>query len=114
MANEACAALRLSNPRDAIARLADDERGVALTDTPGGPQSVNIISEGALCSLILRCRDAMEPGTVPFRFRRHVTGVVLPSIRRTGSYAAPAAPAPAAIDVRDPAQLSAITLQPSK
>lgn len=93
VANEACAALRLSNPRDAITRLADDEKGVTLTDTPGGPQLVNVISEGALYTLMLRCRDAMDAGSVAYRFRRHVTGVVLPSIRRTGSYAA--APVPA-------------------
>ncbi|KQO61757.1 hypothetical protein ASF20_09815 [Methylobacterium sp. Leaf88] len=104
VANEVCAILRLANPRDAIARLDDDEKGVALTDTPGGPQSGNVISEGALYTLIIRCRDAMEPGTVPYRFRRHVTGVVLPSIRRTGSYGKPA------FDPNDPASLRMVLL----
>ncbi|MBE7246986.1 MAG: phage antirepressor KilAC domain-containing protein [Actinomycetospora chiangmaiensis] len=37
----------------------------------------------------------MEAGSVAYRFRRHVTGVVLPSIRRTGTYAVTPVPAPA-------------------
>jgi len=35
---------------------------------------------------VLRCRDAINPGTVPHRFRKWVTSVVLPAIRKTGQF----------------------------
>lgn len=41
-----------------------------------------IVSEGGLYTLILRSRDATTKGTQPHRFRRWVTGVVLPSVRK--------------------------------
>ena len=45
-----------------------------------------LVAESGLYTLILRSRDATTPGTLPYRFRRWVTGEVLPSIRRTGAY----------------------------
>jgi hypothetical protein len=50
-----------------------------------------VVSESGLYTLVLRCRDATTPGTLPHRFRRWVTGTVLSSIRNTGGYAQPAA-----------------------
>lgn len=82
--------LDIKNSRDAISVLDDDEKGVALTDTLGGRQEMNIISESGLYILILRCRDAIKRGTVPYRFRKWVTGEVLPAIRKTGRYELPA------------------------
>ncbi|EIJ6690152.1 TPA: Bro-N domain-containing protein [Escherichia coli] len=79
-------ALGLRNSRKAIAMLDDDEKGVTSSYTPGGMQAVNVISESGLYTLILRCRDAVTPGTIPYRFRKWVTGEVLPQIRRTGRY----------------------------
>lgn len=79
-------ALGLRNSRKAIAMLDDDEKGVTSSYTPGGMQAVNVISESGLYTLILRCRDAVTPGTIPYRFRKLVTGEVLPQIRRTGRY----------------------------
>jgi prophage antirepressor-like protein len=79
-------ALGLRNSRKAIAMLDDDEKGVTSSYTPGGMQAVNVISESGLYTLILRCRDAVTPGTIPYRFRKWVTGEVLPQIRKTGSY----------------------------
>lgn len=89
-AADVCRALKLTNSRMALKALDDDEKGVSSTDTLGGPQSVAIISRPGLDTLVLRCRDAIKPGTLPHRFRRWVTHEVLPSIRRTGMYAAPA------------------------
>ncbi|MDY1994380.1 BRO family protein [Klebsiella pneumoniae] len=40
------------------------------------------MSESGLYTLILRCRDAVTPGTIPYRFRKWVTSEVLPQIRR--------------------------------
>lgn len=90
VAADVCRALAIANHRDALGKLDADERGVGSTDTLGGPQSVAIISRPGLDTLVLRCRDAIKPGTLPHRFRRWVTHEVLPSIRRTGMYAAPA------------------------
>ena len=89
VANDVCQALNIANPRDAIKKLDDDEKGVALTDTAGGNQQLNIINESGLYVLILRSRDAMKQGSVPHQFRKWVTAEVLPSIRKTGNYHAP-------------------------
>lgn len=53
---------------------------------PGGDQKALAISESGLFTLILRCRDAVKPGTLPHRFRRWVTSEVLPTVRRTGRF----------------------------
>ncbi|POP42160.1 BRO-like protein [Superficieibacter electus] len=85
-ASDICKALGLTNSRMSLKALDDDEKGVSSTYTPGGSQTVNVINESGLYTLILRCRDAVTPGTIPYRFRKWVTGEVLPQIRRTGRY----------------------------
>lgn len=85
-ASDICKALGLTNSRMSLKALDDDEKGVSSTYTPGGSQSVSVINESGLYTLILRCRDAVTPGTIPYRFRKWVTGEVLPQIRRTGRY----------------------------
>lgn len=85
-ASDVCKALGLTNSRMSLKALDDDEKGVSSTYTPGGSQSVNVISESGLYTIILRCREAVNPGTIPYRFRKWVTGEVLPQIRRTGRY----------------------------
>ncbi|HBM0000596.1 TPA: hypothetical protein LT059_005212 [Salmonella enterica subsp. enterica serovar Kodjovi] len=91
VAVDICAVLGIVNSRDALSKLDEDERGVALTDTLSGRQKMAIINESGLYTLILRCRDAVKPGTVPHRFRKWVTNEVLPAIRKTGRYQHPAA-----------------------
>ncbi|KKF68281.1 BRO-N domain-containing protein [Citrobacter amalonaticus] len=86
VAMDVCRAIGIANHRDAVRKLDDDEKGVGSTDTLGGEQETTIISESGLYTLILRCRDAVTPGTIPYRFRKWVTGEVLPQIRRTGRY----------------------------
>lgn len=87
VAADVCAALGIRNSRDAVARLEDDERAdVALTDTSsnGVVQSrlTTVLSEAGVYTVALRCRDAMTPGTTPYKFRKWVTGVALPALRR--------------------------------
>ncbi|HYD58973.1 MAG TPA: BRO family protein [Noviherbaspirillum sp.] len=91
-ANDVCGALGLENPRKAISNLDADEKGVTLSDTVRGKQKINVISESGLYTVILRCRNAVKPGTVPYRFRKWVTGEVLPAIRKTGQYKAQTQP----------------------
>ena len=86
VAKDLCNAINISNYRDAIERLDEDEKGAALTDTLGGKQEMNIVSESGMYTLILRCRDAVKKGSIPHRFRKWVTSEVLPQIRKTGSY----------------------------
>lgn len=73
--------LDLGNPRPSLALLDDDERGVHTLDTLGGPQSLTIISEPGLYSLILRSRKPEAKA-----FKRWITHSVLPAIRKTGTY----------------------------
>lgn len=87
VAADVCKALQLSNPTKALLSLDDDEK--ALTSIQGlsrGNDQGNIISESGLYTLILRCRDAVKQGTVPYRFRKWITSEVLPSLRKTGGY----------------------------
>lgn len=86
VAKDVCGALQIKNNRDALGALDDDEKDVGLTDTRGGQQKVAIVSESGMYTLVLRCRDAIKPGTIPYQFRKWVTVEVLPSIRKTGSY----------------------------
>ncbi|QIM65249.1 BRO-N domain-containing protein [Frederiksenia canicola] len=89
-----CSALNISNSRDAISKLDEDEYQilnlkdtVGLTDGIGNQvQSVGIVNESGMYTLILRCRDAVKKGSVPHRFRKWVTSEVLPQIRKTGQY----------------------------
>lgn len=81
VARDVCACLDIDNNRDALSRLADDEKGVATTDTLGGRQEVAIISEAGLYRLIFTSRK-----TEAETFRRWVTHEVLPTIRKTGGY----------------------------
>lgn len=109
VAADVCEALGIANNRDALEKLDDDEKGVALTDTPGGQQEVGIINESGLYTLILRCRNATKPGTVPHRFRKWVTSEVLPSIRKTGSYQTPNPEIPQAMETVNSADLAKLS-----
>ncbi|MFC5427610.1 Bro-N domain-containing protein [Paraburkholderia denitrificans] len=99
-AADVCAALGVANVSDALEKLdADEKMTIASTDSHsgrrGGAQFQSIVSEGGLYTLILRCRVAVTPGTVPHRFRKWATSEVIPSIRKTGRYdAQPAAANP--------------------
>ena len=81
---DVAAALGYQNPQRAIRDHVDEEdKGVTEMVTPGGKQSVPIINESGLYSLVL---SSKLPGAK--KFRRWVTSEVLPSIRKTGQYTA--------------------------
>ncbi|MEB0942255.1 Bro-N domain-containing protein [Citrobacter braakii] len=86
VAADVCNAIGIKHAASAMRALDGEEKGVHSMHTPGGHQDFTIINESGLYTLILRCRDAVTPGTIPYRFRKWVTGEVLPQIRRTGSY----------------------------
>ncbi|HOI31209.1 MAG: Bro-N domain-containing protein [Bacteroidales bacterium] len=83
---EVCDILDIANSRDAIGRLDSDEKLVSVLPTSGQKRQVNLVNESGLYSLIFQSRKPEAKA-----FRKWVTGEVLPSIRRTGSYATPAA-----------------------
>ena len=79
---DVCNALGFANHNDALSRLDSDERdGVGITDPMGRSQEVTVINESGLYHLIFRSRKPEARA-----FRKWVTNVILPSIRRTGSY----------------------------
>lgn len=90
VAADVCRALGIQNAAQAVQSLDEDEKGICSTYTLGGEQGVLCVSESGLYTIILRSRDAVKAGTVAHRFRKWVTSDVLPSIRRTGRYEAPA------------------------
>lgn len=91
-AGDICAALGFANSRQALETHVEKEDVQKLdTLTPGGMQQMNHINESGLYALTMGATK-----DVAKRFKHWVTHDVLPSIRRTGSYAAPGAPAPRA------------------
>jgi hypothetical protein len=68
----------------ALDRLDEDEKGVSSIDTLGGKQDMAVVNESGLYALILGSRKPEAK-----RFKRWVTHEVLPSIRKTGTYAVP-------------------------
>ncbi|HIB8408428.1 TPA: BRO-N domain-containing protein [Enterobacter hormaechei] len=87
VAADVCKALDIADNRAAVRKLDEDEKGGYSIPTLGGVQSVGIVNESGLYTLILRCRDAVKQGTTAWRFRKWVTNEVLPAIRKTGGYA---------------------------
>lgn len=86
VALDVCECLCISKPRDAVARLDEDERGPVVVDTLGGAQQVSAVNEPGLYSLTLTSRKPEAK-----RFKRWITHDVLPALRRTGSYSLPGA-----------------------
>lgn len=82
---DVAAVLGFPNVRSSVALLDDDERGVHTLDTLGGMQPLGIVSEAGLYSLILRSRKEEAK-----QFKRWITHTVLPEIRQSGSFRAPA------------------------
>lgn len=82
-ARDVCDVLEISNHRDAVSRLDDDERdAVGLTDAIGRVQDGAIVNESGLYNLVLGSRKPEARA-----FKRWITHEVLPSIRRHGMYA---------------------------
>ena len=85
LANDICAILGYANPRQAVQKNCKD-RGVSKRDTPteSGIQEMTYINEPNLYRLIIKSRKPEAEA-----FEAHVMEVILPTIRKTGSYTAP-------------------------
>jgi len=91
----------LKNPRMTLSKLDPDEKGVSKVYTHGGYQSMTTVNESGLYHLLFlinpkraRGKGSITETDVAERlekvrsFRKWVTAEVLPSIRKTGLYAA--------------------------
>lgn len=81
VAKEICDILELSNSRQSVQKLDDDEKLMYKLYTSGQPRDTWCINESGLYHLIL---TSTKPEAKAFR--KWVTGVVLPSIRKSGVY----------------------------
>lgn len=120
VAVDACRVLGIKNARDALSALDPDEIrqiDLRLVNTVGssdgipvrGNPTANIISEGGLYTVMLRCRAATTPGTMAHRFRRWVLDEVIPAIRKTGAYAPAAATVEMGDEMPESARLRMVT-----
>lgn len=87
IAADVCEVLDIGNPRQVLSRFDDDEKGVTIGDTPGGPQEMLTVTEPGLYRLVLASR---KPAARVFK--RWICHEVLPSIRLHGCYPPPPAP----------------------
>jgi len=79
---DVAAALGYSNHRDALCKHVDSEdRGESQFATPSGEQTMTIINESGMYSLIFGSK--LESAK---KFKHWVTSDILPSIRKTGGY----------------------------
>lgn len=103
VANDLANALGYRDAHNMARNLDDDEKGTHNVSTLGGEQDFTIVSESGMYAAILKSRKQQAR-----RFRRWVTGEVLPSLRRTGSYTMHThEPPPAVAGDYDPPRLMA-------
>jgi hypothetical protein len=81
VAKDVCEILELEHTTNALNGLDDDELTVEKLQSGGQSREMKLISESGLYTLIIRSN---KPQAKPFR--KWVTGEVLPSIRKHGSY----------------------------
>ncbi|HDG7833275.1 TPA: hypothetical protein PCJ90_001343 [Klebsiella quasipneumoniae] len=91
VAKDVCEALEIGNATMSLRALGEDEhKNLALNSTEAEKfgfdyqrvREINLVNESGMYTLILRCRAATTEGSVPYRFRRWVTGEVLPPMRQ--------------------------------
>ena len=87
VAKDICNALELSDVSMTVKRLDDDEKLIQTTLVSGQGREMWFVNESGLYSLIFQSRKPEAKA-----FRKWVTNVVLPSIRRTGLYSSASRP----------------------
>lgn len=81
VSKDVCDILEISNNRDAVSRLDDDEKATSVLPTQFGAKEMWLINESGLYSLIFQSRKPEAKA-----FRKWVTSEVLPAIRKKGYY----------------------------
>jgi prophage antirepressor-like protein len=88
VAADVCRILGIGNASQAVARLDDDEHRLISTEGVANGRPVQAVTESGLYSLVLGSRKPEARS-----FKRWVTHQMLPTIRKTGAYAANLSPA---------------------
>lgn len=101
IAADVCDYFGVTNRNRVMQGVDPEDKGGTQIDTPGGRQTVTTINESGLYALLFALQpqkargidaDAIDARTEKVRrFKRWVTHDVLPAIRKTGQYGAPAA-----------------------
>lgn len=91
VAADVAAALGYPSANHMLRGIDEEDKGCTEVCTPGGTQRMLTINESGVYDATFRSRN---PSAKPFR--RWITAEILPSIRKTGSYARPGAAEPAA------------------
>lgn len=78
---DVCAVLDIRDHKQALESLDSDERGGYTVPTPGGDQTMIVISEPGVYRLVFRSRKPEAEA-----FKRWLAHEVLPQLRRTGEY----------------------------
>ena len=81
VAKDICDALGITNSRDAVSRLDDDEKRMVICDTPGGKQKVNAVSPAGVYRLLFTSNKEYAR-----KYQRWVIHEILPTIQRDGHY----------------------------
>ena len=81
VAKDVCEALGYANSRDAISVLDDDEISDVGISDGSQKRHMNIINESGLYTLIMRSNKPAAR-----KFRKWVTGTVLPALRKNGNF----------------------------
>ena len=84
VAKDVCDILDIGDPSKTVDRLDEDEIGTTSIRTTSGPREMLTVNESGVYSLVFTSRKPEAK-----RFRKWVTGTVLPEIRKTGSYQGP-------------------------
>lgn len=84
VAKDVCDVLGISNSRDAMNRLDEDEKAMSVLPTQFGKKFMNMVNESGLYNLIFQSRKPEARA-----FRKWVTQEVLPNIRKYGFYMTP-------------------------
>jgi len=99
-AKDICEMFKDSNRNRTMQSLDDDEKGYTQMNTPRGNQSMAVVNEAGLYSMLFAMQPKKARGVSEEyikmrsdqlkRFKRWVTHEVIPSIRKYGAYATPA------------------------
>lgn len=90
---DVCKILELSNSRMAAKQLNEADVSSTYVSSGGQRRQITVVNESGLYELIFQSRKQEAK-----KFRRWITSVVLPSIRKTGSYGTPTLPDFTALD----------------
>lgn len=98
VAADVCAYFGVTNRNRLMQQLDEDEKGGTQMNTPGGMQTVTIVNEAGLYSLLFAMQPTKARGVTDEyieqrceqlrAFKRWITHEVIPSIRRNGGYIA--------------------------